>query len=121
MNKFKLYFGYYLCFNWVMFAYIFFSGLIFDPDLVMQIIFLQSWFSGVILFFWMIYHLIKNKNLKYKFLWFLSFCIMFAGVIFYFWFVYRVKHKNTKVLKNNGSRLLFRENIDRIEVDGRYE
>jgi len=74
-------------------VYIFFSGLIFNSDLVMQILFLQSWFSGVILFFWMIYNLIKNKNIKYKFLWFLSFCIMFIGVIFYFWFVYRENQK----------------------------
>ncbi len=76
-----------------MFVYIFFSGLIFNSDLVMQILFLQSWFSGVILFFWMIYSLIKNKNIKYKFLWFLSFYIMFIGVIFYFWFVYRENQK----------------------------
>ncbi|CAB5501139.1 hypothetical protein THERMOS_1344 [Bathymodiolus thermophilus thioautotrophic gill symbiont] len=51
------------------------------------------------LFFWMTWHLIKNKNLKNKPLWFLFFCVMFIGVIFYFWFIYRVKYKDTKILE----------------------
>ncbi|VVH52603.1 hypothetical protein BPUTSESOX_419 [uncultured Gammaproteobacteria bacterium] len=51
------------------------------------------WCSQVILFFWMANHLIKNKSLKHKLLWFLSFCIMSIGVIFYFWFVYRENQK----------------------------
>ncbi|CAC9591396.1 hypothetical protein [uncultured Gammaproteobacteria bacterium] len=44
----------------------------------------------------MTWHLIKNKNLKHKFIWFSSFCIMCIGVIFYFWFVCRkIKGQDT--------------------------
>ncbi|CAC9986986.1 hypothetical protein BAZOLSSOX_1451 [uncultured Gammaproteobacteria bacterium] len=65
---------------------------LFLPE-VFGFLFIYMGFSQVILFFWMVNHLIKNKNIKYKFLWFLSFCIMFIGVIFYFWFVYRENQK----------------------------
>jgi len=100
MNKFKLYFGYHVFFNWFFVFIVFFLQFEhFISPLIFQFLLIYIWILQIVLFFWMTWHLIKNKNLKNKPLWFLFFCVMFIGVIFYFWFIYRVKYKDTKILE----------------------
>ena len=94
MKSVKLYFGYYCFFSFI-FNLLAFLPFFFDFAIENYGLLVSGWVSGIILFFWMTYNLITNKNLQYKFIWFLSFCIMFLGVITYFWFVYR-KTLNTK-------------------------
>lgn len=101
--KMKLLFGYYLFFSFLLLLSFFLSialnasnfNFIFDYLLLI----INGWSSGIILFFWMTYNLNTNRKLKYKFLWFLSFCIMFIGTLFYFWFVYKreIKESDTSV------------------------
>ncbi len=55
-------------------------------------------FFGIPLFFWMFYDLVVNGNLRYKFLWILSFFVLLLGAAFYFWFVYR-----KRLLQNESS------------------
>jgi len=104
MKKFKLYTGYYLSLSCFLFLF-WFMTLPFITSYSFSVLFDNGFFfflamnfivAGNILFFWMQYNLIQNKEIKYKFLWFLSFFVMLIGAIAYFWFIYRKNNQEIK-------------------------
>ena len=54
------------------------------------VLFFNGWVSAIILLFWMLIDMVRNKKLKFKFLWILSSLVIFTGApIAYFLLIYR--------------------------------
>ncbi|CAC9647456.1 hypothetical protein [uncultured Gammaproteobacteria bacterium] len=92
--EFAINLNYILDIAYFLIGFLYFYNLI--SPLIFQFLLIIYGHYKLFIFFWMTWHLIKNKNLKHKFIWFSSFCIMCIGVIFYFWFVCRkIKGQDT--------------------------
>ena len=54
------------------------------------VLFFNGWVSAIVLLFWMLIDMVRNKKLKFKFLWILSSLVIFTGApIAYFLLIYR--------------------------------